>query len=66
MQQWGMSEKTKALLTIAGALLFIFVLLTFVLGIALNAVSGEPQLLAATLLAAIGTAAAYGVMRSRA
>ena len=61
-----MSEKPKALATIVGALIFIFVLLTFVLAVALNALTGEPQVLAAVLLAAVGTSAIYGVMRHRA
>ena len=61
-----MSEKNRALATIAGALLFIFVLLTFVFAVLLNAISGEPQVLAAVLLGAVGTATAYGFMKVRA
>ena len=61
-----MSEKNRALATIAGALLFIFVLLTFVFAVLLNAISGEPQVLAAVLLGAVGTAISYGFMKVRA
>ena len=61
-----MSEKNRALATIAGALLFIFVLLTFVFAVLLNAISGEPQVLAAVLLGAVGAALSYGFMKVRA
>ena len=61
-----MSEKNRALATIAGALLFIFVLLTFVFAVLLNAISGEPQVLAAVLLGAVGAAISYGFMKVRA
>ena len=61
-----MSEKNRALATISGALLFIFVLLTFVFAVLLNAISGEPQVLAAVLLGAVGAAISYGFMKVRA